>query len=156
MPCRDLLRDVVAVVSAVASEGGDAAHPFEQQADLPTVIRIRTGQLRHDDPAGVGVRGEVQLPPRPAPLAAVLLAEPFAWPTQPQAGAVHQQVHGPFPPHGRGISSFSALRLIVEWSGTARSRPSNSRIEVISPSVWRSASRNTARKVSAVEIAGSE
>jgi hypothetical protein len=49
----------VAIVCAVASEGRDFAHFFKQRADLPTVIRIMPGQLRRDDPAGVGVRGKV-------------------------------------------------------------------------------------------------
>ena len=52
-----------------------------------------------------------------------------------------------------GSSRASARRLKVEWSGTGRSRPSRCRTEPISPSVWRSARRNTARSVSAVAIA---
>ena len=57
---------------------------------------------------------------------------------------------------GRGTSRVSARRLSVEWSGTARSSPSRRRIEPISPSVWRSARRNTVRSVSAVVIARAE
>src|SRR4051795_12645566 len=57
---------------------------------------------------------------------------------------------------GRGTSKVSARRLSVEWSGTASVRPSRPMIEPISPSVWRRASRNTARSVSAVRIASGE
>src|SRR4051794_40948482 len=60
------------------------------------------------------------------------------------------------PALGHGTASVSARRLRVEWSGTGRSRPSSCRTEPISPSVWRSAKRNTARRVSAVVIARSE
>ena len=60
------------------------------------------------------------------------------------------------PRRGRGTSSVSARRLRVEWSGTARSRPSRCRMEPIRPSVWRSARRNTARSVRAVAIARAE
>src|SRR3954467_7248700 len=57
---------------------------------------------------------------------------------------------------GRGPSSVSARRHRVVWSGTARSSPSRPMTEPISPSVCRSASRNTALNVSAVRIARSE
>src|SRR4051812_23015519 len=57
---------------------------------------------------------------------------------------------------GRGTSSVSARRLRGLWSGTGRSRPSRRRMEPISPSVWRRARRNTARKVRAVVIARGE
>jgi len=48
---------------------------------------------------------------------------------------------------GRGTCNVSAHRLNVEWSGTARSRPSERMIDPISPSVWRRAKRKTARSV---------
>src|ERR1700746_4172895 len=54
---------------------------------------------------------------------------------------------------GGAPASLSARRLRVEWSGTARSRQSRWMTEPISPSVCRSANRNTVRKVSAVAIA---
>src|ERR1700746_1089051 len=57
---------------------------------------------------------------------------------------------------GPATTSVSARRLSVEWSGIARSRPSRRMTEPISPSVWRKARRNTARKVSAVAIAMAE
>lgn len=46
--------------------------------------------------------------------------------------------------------------LALAGSGTGRSRPSSSRTEAISPSVWRSASRNTAGGIKAGAIARSE
>ena len=55
-----------------------------------------------------------------------------------------------------GTSTVAARRLSVEWSGTARSRPSRPTTEPISPSVWRRASRNTARNVRAVRMAKPE
>jgi hypothetical protein len=57
---------------------------------------------------------------------------------------------------GRATASVSPRRLSVEWSGTARSRPSRWMTEPISPSVCRKANRNTVRKVSAVTIARAE
>src|SRR6201981_340282 len=54
------------------------------------------------------------------------------------------------------MASVSPRRLSVEWSGTARSRPSRWMTEPISPSVCRKANRNTVRKVSAVAIARGE
>jgi hypothetical protein len=55
-----------------------------------------------------------------------------------------------------GSKLVSPRRLIVEWSGAARSRLSSRRRDAISPSVWRSAKRKTARSVSAVVIANAE
>ena len=61
---------------------------------------------------------------------------------------------GPVPSLRRsGTCSVLARRLKVEWSGTARSNPSNSMMEPMSPSVCRSARPKTARSVSAVVIA---
>ena len=63
---------------------------------------------------------------------------------------------------GRALAEQTALaipgavHISVEWSGMARSRPSRRMIEPISPSVCRSARRNTARKVSPVAIARAE
>src|SRR4051812_29734970 len=87
-------------------------------------------------------------------LGAVLLHQPLACATELQPRAVHQQVHRrALPAFGRGTSSVATRRLRVEWSSTGRSRPSNCRTEPISPSVWRNARRNTARRVTAVVIA---
>ena len=66
--------DIVAVVGTIAGEGCHCPiDPLEQRADLGAVVGILVGQYRGDDLAGVGVRGEVEFLPRPAPLGAVLL-----------------------------------------------------------------------------------
>jgi hypothetical protein len=57
---------------------------------------------------------------------------------------------------GRGTSSVAARRLRVEWSGTRSASPGRPMTEPIRPSAWRSARRNTARRVSAVRIARGE
>ena len=61
------------------------------QAELG--VGILVGQQRRDDPARIGVRGEMQLAPAAPPLAAMLLDQPLAGATQLQPRAVHQQVH---------------------------------------------------------------
>src|SRR3954465_5339646 len=98
--------------------------------------------------------------PGPAPLGAVLLAQPLARAVELQPRAVDQQVHG------AGIAAGAATRTVAArlrprhlqrlgpaaqgggvravWSGTARSSPSRPMTEPISPSVCRYASRNTA------------
>src|SRR5258708_35785360 len=63
---------------------------------------------------------------------------------------------GSRPGRGRDTGNVSPRRLMVEWSGAARSRPSSRRRDAISPSVWRIARRKTARSVSAVVIANAE
>jgi hypothetical protein len=63
------------------------------------------------------------------------------------------------PPEEAGTAGrcrVRARRLSVEWSGTASSTPSRWTMEAINPSVWRSGSRYTARRVNAVVIARSE
>jgi hypothetical protein len=62
---------------------------------------------------------------------------------------------GPLP-GGCDTCNVAPRRLMVEWSGAARSRPSSRRRDGISPSVWRSQRRKTARSVSAVVIANVE
>src|SRR3712207_8439948 len=49
----------------------------EQGADLRAIIDRLVGQRRGDDPAGVDIHAEMQLPPGPARLAAVLLDQPL-------------------------------------------------------------------------------
>ena len=79
MARRDLGIDVVAVVGAVAGDGRHRPiHVVEQGTDLGAVVGILVGQHRGDDPAGVGVRREMQHSPGPTPLGAVLLDEPLA------------------------------------------------------------------------------
>ena len=61
MAGRDLGVDIVAVVGAVAGEGRHCPiDPVEQGPDLGAIVGILVGQYRSDDPAGVGVRREMQ------------------------------------------------------------------------------------------------
>jgi hypothetical protein len=56
----------------------------KQRLDLRAIINIMG---RRVDP-------DVQCAPESAPAGSVLLDQPLAGPTKPQAGAVHQQVNG--------------------------------------------------------------
>src|SRR3954464_6154106 len=71
MADRNIGVDIVAVVGTIA---GDGRHypldPVEQGTDLGAVVGILVGQHRGDDPAGIGVRREMQHSPGPAPLEA--------------------------------------------------------------------------------------
>ena len=94
MAGRDLGVDIVAVVGAIAGDGRHCPlDPVEQGTDLGAVVGILVGQHRGDDPAGIGVRREMQHSPGPAPLGAVLLDQPLARAAELQPRAVHQQVH---------------------------------------------------------------
>ena len=151
--------DTLLIIRAIAGERGDRAVDLvEQGTDLRAIIGIPVGQHRRDDLPGAGIHTDVQLSPGPAGAGAVLLDQPFAGPTQAQAGAVHQQVHGfaVAARRGRGTSSVSARRHRVVWSGTARSSPSRPMTEPMRPSVWRNGRRKTALKVNAVRIARGE
>src|SRR3954452_22700616 len=87
--------DAVLVVRAVACDGGHCACDLvEQGANQRAIIDIVGRQLRRNDPARVSIDAEVHLAPGPAPSRAMLLDQPLAGPTQRQARAVHQQVHG--------------------------------------------------------------
>src|SRR3954468_1213791 len=67
------------VVRAVRREGGDRVRDLVQQgADLGGVVLVAVGQGGGHDPAGLGVHAEMELPPRPASLGAVLLDQPLA------------------------------------------------------------------------------
>jgi hypothetical protein len=49
---------------AIGGDGGDRTVDLvEQGAGLGAVVGIAAGQRRRDDPAGVGVRGQVQFAP---------------------------------------------------------------------------------------------
>ena len=94
MAGREFGVDIVAVVGAVAGDGRHCPlDPLEQGTDLGAIVGILVGQHRGDDPAGVGVRREMQHSPGPAPLGAVLLDQPLARAAELQPRAVHQQVH---------------------------------------------------------------
>ncbi len=76
MPRRDPGINVFLFVVAIAGDGRHrTGDPVQQKTDLRAVIGISTGQHRGDDVAGVGVRGEVEHPPGPAPFAAMLVLE---------------------------------------------------------------------------------
>ena len=83
-----------------------------------------TGQAE----ASGGHEHQVEHLSSPVPLGALLLTQPATGTAQPEPDAVHQR-----------CASSSAARphyLKVEWSGTARLRPSNCTMEPIKPSVW--------------------
>src|SRR3954470_13650202 len=87
--------DTLLIIRPVASHRGDwAVGLVEQGTDLRAIIGILVGQHRRDDPPGVGIHADVELPPGPARAGAVLLDQPLTRATQLQARAVHQQVHG--------------------------------------------------------------
>src|SRR4051812_3427498 len=105
--------NTVLVVRAVRREGGDRVRDLVQQgADLGGVVLVAVGQRGGHDPAGLGVHAEMELPPRPAPLGAVLLDQPLARAGELQPRAVDQQVHG------AGIAASAAIRPVA-----ARLRP---------------------------------
>jgi hypothetical protein len=83
------------------------------------------------------------------------LDQPLAGAAELGSRAVHQQMHGlrTGAARARGTSRPTARRDSVVWSGTGRSKPSRRMTEPINPSVWRSASWNSAFRVSAVRIA---
>ncbi len=95
MALGDAVVDAVLVVSAVGNERGHRSRNLiKQGADLGAVVDLLGGQQRRDDLACAGVQADMQLPPRPARLGAVLLEQPLARAAQAQARAVHQQVKG--------------------------------------------------------------
>src|SRR3954468_13605827 len=98
----------VLVVRAVPREGGDRVRDLVQQgADLGGVVFVALGQGGGHDPAGLGVHAEMELPPRPAPLGAMLLHQPLARAVELQPRAVDQQVHG------AGIAASAATRTVA-------------------------------------------
>src|SRR3954463_4193425 len=93
---------------AVRRDGGDRVRDLVQQgADLGGVVFVAVGQGGGHDPASLGVHAEMELPPRPAPLGAVLLDPPRARAVELQPRAVDQQVHG------AGIAASAALRTVA-------------------------------------------
>jgi hypothetical protein len=92
----------------------------------------------------------------------MLLDQPLARPTEIHVGTVDQQFHGSArggrhrrQPYDLGTSANGGMvaALALTGSGTASSTPSNWTMEPTKPPVWRSGSRNTARKVNAAVIA---
>ena len=87
----------------------------------------------------------------------MLLDQPLAGPAQAQAGAVDQQLQRPGARprsrHPQRRSPAAECRVVRHGKLEAEQ---GWRMEPISPSVWRSARRNTVRRVSAVRIARGE
>jgi hypothetical protein len=158
MACGDRGVDVVPVEGAVGGEGGHRpVDPVEQRTGPGAVVGILVRQRRRDDPAGAGIRGEVEFAP-PAPrLRPMLPDEPLAGAAELQSRAVHQQVHGPEPaPRARHLQRLGpAAEGGVVGHGEVEAEQGEDG-EAMRPSVWRSARRNTARSVSAVAIAKPE
>src|SRR3954462_11510732 len=85
----------ILIVRPVARDRGDRARDLvEQGADLVTVVNLAARQRCGDDLAAVGIHAKMKLLPGPTWLGAIFLDPPLARPTQRQARAVHQQVHG--------------------------------------------------------------
>src|SRR3954464_15540267 len=86
-------------VRASRTPGSEGEVPGNRHLYPTAVVGILIGQHRGDDPAGIGVRREMQHSPGPAPLGAMLLGQPLARAAELQSGAVHQQVApAPSPP----------------------------------------------------------
>ena len=80
--------DRLAVVSPIADDRSQRAVDLvEQEADERCITLIGGCQGRRQDLAGVGIDREMQLPPGPARLAALLFQVPFAGHEDLQASA---------------------------------------------------------------------
>src|SRR3954463_9906419 len=150
---------VLPVLGAVTRERGYRSRLdlVEPGPDPRAVIGLVAGQLHGLDPASPGIHAQVQLAPGAACLGAMLLDQPLAGPAQLQPRAVHQQMYGlgagAGPRHFQGLGPAAECRVVRHGKPEAEQ---GWRMEPISPSVWRSARRNTARSVSAVMIASAE
>ena len=149
--------DALSIIPAVAGERGNGTiNLIERGTDLRAVVNIVGGQRRRDDLASVRIDSDVQFTPRTAPARAMLLDQPLAGTGQLQSSAVHQQMHR----FGVGRRSRYLQRFCPPAErGMVRGgkiKTKQAMIEPISPSVCRSARRNTARKVSPVAIARAE
>jgi len=81
------------VRAAVAQEDLDRLGDLvEQGLDLRSIIDVAVGQDGGDDPAGYGVKADVQFAPGTPFLRAVFLDQPLARAAQLQPGTVNQQV----------------------------------------------------------------
>ena len=160
MACGDLAIDIVPVERTVGGERGDRARRSGRAGG-----RLASHRRRRGRSAPTRRSGRCRRPCRGAAssrtgASCCRASRPATRPGPHSRRPVlsTSRCTGPEPglDRGRGTSRVSARRLRVEWSGTARSSPSRRRMEPISPSVWRSARRNTARSVSAVRIASAE
>src|SRR4051812_14463177 len=126
--------DWLSVVSANGEHGGEwAVDLIEQRADPGSVAVVRGGQFRGQDLAAVRIDRQMELPPSPARLAAVLLVQPLARPKHLQAGAVDHDVDRTLRfLQGRRDSQLDAAAgecgvialLALTGSGTDNAKPS--------------------------------
>src|SRR3954454_25350905 len=103
----------------IAVADADEARTFAREAvtemvqdGVAEIAHWRGWKIEGRDASGLGVHAEMELPPRPAPLGAVLPDQPIARAVELQPRAVDQQVHG------AGIAASAALRTVA-----ARLRP---------------------------------
>ena len=95
MTLKDGVIDLGPVVGAVGGERADRfPRPVQQWPDLRGVVDVAMGQQGGDDPATAGVRGDMQLSPRPPLPGPVFLDQPFAGTAELEAGTVDQQMEG--------------------------------------------------------------
>jgi hypothetical protein len=84
----------LSIVGAIRHDARDLALDLlEQDRHLAGISGFLVGQHTRNDLARLSINGQVELTPGPAG-SAVLLAIPFTFPEQLQAGAVDQQVQG--------------------------------------------------------------
>jgi hypothetical protein len=70
--------NAILIIGSIGNERGQRTRDLlEQGADLDSIVHVFTGQRRSHDLAGVGVHTEMQLPPRPARLGAMLCDQPL-------------------------------------------------------------------------------
>ena len=125
-------------LAIVGGRGHRARDLVEQGANLGTVVGLFGRERSGDDLAGVGIHADVQLPPRPSRLGAVLLQQlpPRAAPAK--ARAVHQQVQGLAAPaqlrarHHHSLGPVDQGRVVRH----AQSSPCRPTTEPIRPTVW--------------------
>ena len=88
--------DARLIVGSVTDERREWSRDLvEQGLNLRAIIDVARGQFGCEDLPGLGIYPDVQFALGPAPLGPMLLEQPLAGPTEPQARAVHQQVNGP-------------------------------------------------------------
>src|SRR5438094_6388390 len=157
MTLADLTVDIVPIVRPIAGKRRNRARNLLQQGtDLRAVIDILAGQLGGNDLSRVASTPMWSFLQHRRTFAACFSTSHSPGPQSLSPVLSTSKWTGSPPARGRDTGNVSPRRLIVEWSGAARSRPSSRRREAISPSVWRSARRKTARSVSAVVIANAE
>src|SRR3954447_19677401 len=86
--------NVVSIVSAITCDGGNGTiHLIEQGADPGAIIDLRPSELGCEDLTRIGIHTDVELPPGPTCPAPVFFDQPLPRPAEPQARAIHEQMH---------------------------------------------------------------